>query len=95
MRKRTGAPSAYRKRVPPDGDLVWHDLAAPLLELLAEGPRTPEQLDAWRRPLRITANWLMQMIAWGENRRLVYWQQGSWRLASSRDARRRALAVLS
>lgn len=64
--------------VPPDGDPSWVERCKPLLLHLREKPRTHKELVVWRREAKVSANMLIQMLAWCENRKLASYRGGQW-----------------
>ena len=64
--------------VPPDGDPSWVERCKPLLFFLREKPRTHKELNEWRKTVKVTANTLIQMLAWCENRKVASYRGRRW-----------------
>lgn len=75
------------ERTPPIGDPIWETWSKPLLRFLADGPRTWDEIHAWRLAVNFKDLRLRHCIAWLEDRRLaksldrdgvVTWVAQSW-----------------
>lgn len=78
MSRKRARPSKSRTRVAPDGDPSWAVVCKPLLLHLLKSPSTNAELAVWRKTQRVTAAELVQMLAWGENRKVLLYRDGVW-----------------
>jgi hypothetical protein len=62
----------------PDSDPGWLPLCQPLLDFLKQGPKTNVQINEWRRSRKFTSHQVVQMLAYSENRHLIYHREGKW-----------------
>lgn len=65
--------------VPNDNSHKWVAKSRPLAEALREGPKTMKELQALRIPD------FLNCLAWLENRGLVWFQHGTWRIIQERS----------
>lgn len=63
--------------VPPCSDSRWLVVTLPLSEFMCE-PRTLEQLQVWAKRSSYSRAFLLQMLAWLENRHRVVRRNAEW-----------------
>ena len=64
--------------IPCDVDKYWIKATEPLVELLKKNPITIKDLQFWTKEIKSSFSYSIQMLAWCENRHLVYYSSGKW-----------------
>lgn len=64
-----------------DGNPAWAQICKPLIETLALKPMSMNEIEIWAHSNSYTNSQIIQMLAWCENRKKLYYLDSKWFLA--------------